>query len=69
MRRDLESLVGSLHHACKVVQPGRCFLRCILNLFRGLRRPNHPIRLNVSFTVISLGGSSLFSIGMVLAFS
>ena len=33
-RRDLESLVGSLHHACKVVQPGRTFshLQTILSV-------------------------------------
>ena len=32
MRRDLESLVGQLQHACKVVHPGRCFLRRIYDL-------------------------------------
>lgn len=31
-RVELESLVGHLHHACKVVQPGRRFLRGILSL-------------------------------------
>ena len=30
-RRDLESLLGSLHHACKVVQPGRTFLRRLIS--------------------------------------
>ena len=28
-RGDLESLVGVLHHASKVVRPGCCFLRCL----------------------------------------
>ena len=31
-RRELESLIGSLHHACRVVQPGRTFLRRMIDL-------------------------------------
>ena len=31
-RKELESLCGSLHHVCKVVPPGRSFLRRMLNL-------------------------------------
>ena len=31
-KKELESLVGSLNHACKVVRPGRPFLRRILDL-------------------------------------
>ena len=27
LRRELESLVGQLQHACKVVRAGRCFMR------------------------------------------
>ena len=27
LRRELESLIGSLNHACKVARPGRTFLR------------------------------------------
>ena len=45
-KRELESLAGHLSHACKVVRPGRRFLRGIFGLFR---RRNHPIRLNASF--------------------
>ena len=51
-RRELESLVGLLHHACKVVRSGRSFLRRMIDLLKGVRhhllRP-HPIRLNKSF--------------------
>ena len=51
-RRELESLVGLLHHACKVVRSGRSFLRRMIDLLKGIRhhplRP-HPIRLNRSF--------------------
>ncbi len=31
-RRDLESIVGSLNHACKVVRPGRAFKRRLQDL-------------------------------------
>ncbi len=31
-RRDLESLVGSLNHACKAVRPGRAFKRRLQDL-------------------------------------
>ena len=48
-RRELESLVRSLHHAYKVVQPGRTFLRRMINLVCGVRQPDHPIRLNLEF--------------------
>ena len=50
-RRELESLVGVLNHACKVVRSGRTFLRRMLDLLKGNRHPlrPHPIRLNRSF--------------------
>ena len=48
-RRDLESLIGSLHHACRVVVPGRTFLRRMIDLLCCFRHRNHPIRLNVDF--------------------
>lgn len=51
-RRQLESLIGTLNHACKVVRCGRSFLRRILDLLRGVpqhtRRP-YLIRLNRAF--------------------
>ena len=48
-RRDLESLIGSLHHACRVVVPGRTFLRRMIDLLCCFRHRDHPIRLNVDF--------------------
>ena len=53
-RRELESLVGYLNHACKVVRPGRSFLRRMLDLLRHTEpsaapRRHHFIRLNRSF--------------------
>lgn len=50
-RRQLESLVGSLHHACCVVRPGRAFLRRVIDLLRipGASRSHHHVRLNKQF--------------------
>ena len=53
-RRELESLVGSLNHACKVVKPGRSFLRRMLDLLHhsgahSAPQPHHHIRLNREF--------------------
>lgn len=48
-RRKLESLVGKLAHASKVVKPGKTFMRRMFELLRGVRRPYHHIRLNLSF--------------------
>lgn len=48
-RKEPESLVGSLHYACKVVQPGRSILRRMINLLCGVRNRDHPIRLNHEF--------------------
>ena len=52
MRRELESLIGLLNHACKVVCSGRSFLRRMIDLLHSVPmhplRP-HPIRLNREF--------------------
>ena len=48
-RRELESLIGHLHHAAKVVWPGRTFLRRMIDLLCCFRRRDHPIRLNREF--------------------
>ena len=50
-RRELESLIGLLNHACKVVRPGRSFLRRMIDLLRSRStRPggNSFIHLNMS---------------------
>ena len=49
VRRELESLIGLLHHACKVVRPGRSFLRRMIDLLRVPQRPHHHVRLNQPF--------------------
>ena len=43
--RELQSLIGVLNFACRVVVPGRAFLRRLINLTMGVRHPHHYIRL------------------------
>ena len=44
-RKELESLVGKLNHACAVVAPGRTFLQRLINLLRGSKPRHKFIRL------------------------
>ena len=48
-RRELESLVGVLQNAAKVIRPGRTFVRRMIDLLKGPRRPHYFIRLNQQF--------------------
>ena len=48
-RRQLESLIGLLQHACRVVRPGRSFLRRMISLLSHSYRPYHHIRLTRQF--------------------
>ena len=48
-RRELESLIGHLYHACKITPQGRTFLRRIINLLCTFRCDDHPIHLNQEF--------------------
>lgn len=45
-RRDLESIVGSLNHACKAVRPGRAFKRRLQDLLSTVERDDRRVRLN-----------------------
>ena len=47
-KRELESLVGKLSHAARVVQPGKTFLRQLFELMKGTRKGFHHIRLNTA---------------------
>ena len=55
LRKELESLIGVLNHACKVVRPGRTFLQRMIDLLSataspsGHSRPTHHIWLNRGF--------------------
>ena len=48
-RRELESLIGVLQHACKVIRPGRSFQRRAIALLNVTKHPHHHIRLNKEF--------------------
>ena len=51
-RKELESLIGHLNHACKVVRSGRSFLRRMLDLLHSTNHHSsrfHYIRLNTGF--------------------
>ena len=48
-KRDLESLVGFLQYCCKVVRPGRSFLRRMIALQSAVVSPHHHIRLGAEF--------------------
>ena len=48
-RRELQSIAGKLQNACKVVRPGRVFLRRVFDLLKGTPKKRQFIRLNSSF--------------------
>lgn len=43
--KELQSLIGLPNFACCVVVPGRAFLRRLIDLTRGIRKPTHHVRL------------------------
>ena len=43
--KEMQSLIGTLNFACRVVSPGRPFLRRLIDLTRGLQKPHHHLRL------------------------
>ena len=46
---DLQSLIGSLQFACKVISPGRPFMQHIINLTHNVSEPGQLIYLNSEF--------------------
>eukprot|EP00731_Ephydatia_muelleri_P000372 Em0001g372a len=48
-KKELESLIGTLNHACKVICPGRSFLRRMIDLLKRYKMAHHQIRLNREF--------------------
>ena len=45
--RQLQSLIGTFSFACKVIVPGRVFLRRVIGITCGVHNQEHMIRLNV----------------------
>ena len=48
-RRELESFIGVLHHATKVIHAGRSFLRWAISLLSIAKSRHHHIHLNAEF--------------------
>ena len=44
--KNLQSLIGSLSFVCRAVPPGRAFLRRLIDLSKGVKKPWHLIRLS-----------------------
>ena len=47
--QELQSLIGTLNFACKVIPSGRPFLQRIIELTRGVKKPHHHIKLTTGF--------------------
>lgn len=48
-RKQLESLIGIMHHTATVIKPGRSFLRHMIELLRPQRKKHHYLCLNRNF--------------------
>ena len=57
--QELQSLIGTLNFACKVIPPGRAFLQRIINLTRGVPKPHHHVKMWQNF-LKDWNGTSLF---------
>ena len=47
--RELQSLIGTLNFACRVIPPGRPFLQRMIALTRNVSKSHHHIKLNSGF--------------------
>ncbi len=47
--KELQSLIGTLNFACRVVPPGRSFLQRMIDLTRSVLKPHHHIKLSSGF--------------------
>jgi hypothetical protein len=47
--KELQSLIGTLNFACKVVPPGRPFLQRMIALTRNVKQQHHFVKLNKGF--------------------
>ena len=47
--KELQSLIGTLEFACRVVLPGRAFLQRIISLTKGISNSRWQIKLNTEF--------------------
>ena len=63
-KRELQSLIGQLQYACKVVREGRTFLRRMIDLSMVAKKTHHFIRLNKAFHLTCCDGTHSWRIGM-----
>ena len=63
--QELQSLIGTLNFACKVISPGRPFLQRMIGLTRGVKKPHHHIKLTTGFMRILICGACSLNNGMV----
>jgi hypothetical protein len=47
--KELQSLIGTLNFACKVIPPGRPYLQRMIELTRNVKQPHHHITLSSGF--------------------
>ncbi len=47
--KELQSLIGTLNFACKVVPPGRPFIQRMIALTRNVSKQHHHIKLTAGF--------------------
>jgi len=47
LKGDLESLLGLVQHASRVVKPGRSFVRCLIEATAPIKKKQHYMRMNV----------------------
>ena len=47
LKGDLESLLGLLQHASRVVKPGRSFVRRLIEAMAPIKKKSHYVRMNV----------------------
>lgn len=67
--KELQSLIGTLNFACKVIPPGRPYLQRMIELTRNVKQPHHHIKLSAGFFkdlemwkqfIINWNGASFF---------